>query len=1020
VLRSPSDPPAWTALLRELTGELQSGGTGDLPRTPHPFYDPDLELPFQDLLAPLVVAASRRLAERARPALGLLAEGALAGLERALLKRLAIVAADSLYRELAVFRSQHMSGIDLLWLRTTGRVERELYLEFAAHLRGGGWKQFFLDYAALSRLLVTIVEFWIDSSAEFLERLAADLDAIAAELNGGRPPGRVGELLSLLSDTHNKGRLVVVATFESGLKVVYKPRDIAIEASWFELLDWINGQGAMPGLLRLRLVSRPHWGWVEFLEHRPCRTPGEARRFYFRSGMLIGLVYAMGGSDFHYENFIAGGEHPVLIDLEAIMQHSPRENFLGENVEQKLERSLGSSVLRTGMLPRWQIGQGGRAIDVSALGAVMRQEKHVPIQVWSHINSDLMEPRQEFGTTAPGANAPALEDRNLSPNDYLDDIDAGFRAMYAFLAANRAALTADGGPLAPFRERSVRYIFRPTASYYNLLLDALRPSAMRDGADRSIRLDRLAATLLPSGEPPVTWPLVEVERAALTDCDFPIFTALASGTALDPGCGGLDGLFIAPCFDEVLARLERLDEADLEKQSSLLRAAFQSRLVGQETAAEQAPETAAERAPETAADAAEAADTGEGGLLSRGQMIERAEAICDSLRRSAMDVGGGEMIWITLSSLQGQHRFQLDAIGPDLFEGGSGIALLFATLARVTGSAEWRDAAHAVLSPIFRDLRETASRRSALVARAHGLSGWASLGYALPRTAAMLGEPELAEPVRSLLAIVTPTAIAEDRGYDLLNGTGGTLLAMLAAWEATGDEEFLARATACGDHLLAGRTAAANGLRAWATLESQLITGFSHGAAGIAYALLRLHKATGEARFRDAAEEAIGFEESTFSAEHGNWPDFRWSPDHPSFFFADGWCHGGPGVALGRLGGLDVLDTPQVRADIAAGLALARNSGGHRMDHLCCGNTGRLGILFEAGRRLGDERVLEHAYGSLGRVVRRAEARGEYRLWHQTTGCVSMPGLFQGLSGIGYLLLRFAAPEDVAGVLLLQ
>ncbi|HEV7515580.1 MAG TPA: type 2 lanthipeptide synthetase LanM family protein [Thermoanaerobaculia bacterium] len=1003
VLRAPADPPAWTARLQELTAELEGA---EVEAAPHPFYDPDFALPFEDLVAPIVRLAGRRLAERARPGLELLADGALAGLQRALLKRIAIVAADSIYRELAIFRSRQMSGIDLLFYRARGEIGRELYLDFAAHLRAGGWQAFFLEYAPLSRLLVTIVEYWVDAAAEFLERLAGDLDAIAQELHDGRPPGRVRELLSLLSDTHNQGRLVVVVTFESGLKLVYKPRDVAIEARWFDLLDWINRQGGMPELRRLRLLGRPHWGWVEFLEHRPCRTPDEARRFYFRSGMLVGLVYAMGGSDFHYENFIASGEQPVLIDLEAIMQHSPRENFFGVNVEQKLERSLGNSVLRTGMLPRWQIGEGGRAIDVSALGAVIRQEKHVPIQVWSHINTDLMEPRHEFGATQPGANAPLLADRNLSPNDYLDDIEAGFRAMYRFLTANRAALAAGDSALAPLREQSVRYIFRPTASYYNLLLDALRPSVMRDGADRSIRLDRLAATLLSSEARPVTWQLLEVERAALTHCDFPIFTAKASGTALDPECGGIDGLFSAPCFDETLARLQKLDEADLEKQASLLRAAFQSRVLGQETPADRAPETA------TAEE--------EGAPLSRDEMIARAAAIGDRLRRAAIDVGPGEMIWITLASLQGQHRFQLDTIGPDLFEGGSGIALLFAALARVTGEAEWRDAAHAVLAPIRRDLQETAARRSGQGARVHGLSGWASLGYALPRTAAMLGEPEIAEPVCDLLSIVTPAAIAEDRGYDLLNGTAGTLLAMLAAWNSTGDEAFLARATACGEHLLAGRTAAANGLRAWVTLENQLITGFSHGAAGIAYALLRLGSATGDARFRAAAEEAILYEASTFSVEHGNWPDFRWSPNHPSFLFADGWCHGGPGVALGRLGGLDVLDTPAVRADIAAGLALAHNTGASRMDHLCCGNAGRLGILFEAGRQLGDGQVLDQARGSLGQVVRRAEARGSYRLWYQPSGCVSMPGLFQGLSGIGYLLLRFAAPEEVGGVLLLQ
>ena len=58
-------------------------------------------------------------------------------------------------------------------------------------------------------------------------------------------------------------------------------------------------------------------------------------------------------------------------------------------------------------------------------------------------------------------------------------------------------------------------------------------------------------------------------------------------------------------------------------------------------------------------------------------------------------------------------------------------------------------------------------------------------------------------------------------------------------------------------------------------LKEEMLTGFSHGAAGIAYALLKLHEATGESSFREAALEAEAYETSVFLPEVSNWPDFR-------------------------------------------------------------------------------------------------------------------------------------------------
>ena len=83
-------------------------------------------------------------------------------------------------------------------------------------------------------------------------------------------------------------------------------------------------------------------------------------------------------------------------------------------------------------------------------------------------------------------------------------------------------------------------------------------------------------------------------------------------------------------------------------------------------------------------------------------------------------------------------------------------------------------------------------------------------------------------------------------------------------------------AVLCGEHLMEKRTHTESGYRAWRTLWAhQPLTGFAHGAAGVAYALLRLGEATGDTRFLEGAEEAIAYETAVYSATARNWPDFR-------------------------------------------------------------------------------------------------------------------------------------------------
>jgi hypothetical protein len=175
-----------------------------------------------------------------------------------------------------------------------------------------------LGYPALGRALAVTCESWTAAQMEFLDRLAADRDAIAAFLS----VPKLAPLSSLKGgsgDLHNGARAVMVVDFADGGSVVYKPHPVALDAAFHGLVGWINRESGLPDLKCPRVLDRATHGWTEFIPHR-FADPDDVSLFWQRAGQLLALGHVLNASDLHYESIIACGGHPVPVDLETIVQ----------------------------------------------------------------------------------------------------------------------------------------------------------------------------------------------------------------------------------------------------------------------------------------------------------------------------------------------------------------------------------------------------------------------------------------------------------------------------------------------------------------------------------------------------------------------------------------------------------------------------------------------------------------------------------------------------------------------------
>lgn len=964
--------------------------------------DPGDPLPFEDVFVPWVVAAGARLPTAER----LLSDDARGELERILLRRLAGLNARTLHLEFSIARAGQLSPLARLIARGAAEPPRDAYQAFVDRMRTAGLDSLAADYPVLAGLNRRVTELWIEAVSELVARLERDRDQIGLVFARGAPLGPVVAVDTGLSDPHRGGRMVAGLTFASGLRLAYKPKDLGSERAFNDLLRWCNEHGAPLAMRTLTVLERPGYGWVEWVERAPCADDEAASRYYRRAGMLLCLVYALAGSDCHRDNLIAAAEHPMLVDTESLMH--PRARVAGEltGAWALARDQLISGVLGTCMLPSWQVAgvlSPEHACDISALHTVSDQELVLRAPIWEHINSDGMTLTTGSLTHPLPANQPLVGERRLRLEDHAGELLGGFERFYAFLLEHRDALLATDGPLQSLFGQPVRFLYRSTR-VYGALHDQLRdPAYLRDEDATRALLERLHGIADDEDEPghPRWRALVESEIEAMAQLDVPLFTAPADGTSLILNSGErLERCLREPAAELVVARLRSLGSGDLARQIGFISGSLYAN-----SARHGGP--AARPVPAVDGHAA-------GARSWKAELDSFAIDIAAEMAEHAIrsrDDGGAS--WIAPQYLPQLERYQLQPISHDLHSGACGIALFLAALEHVGGHGEHGELALAALQPVLDDLVSLGDKLADHVG-AGAASGLGSIVYALTRIGVFLGEHALLGDAAAVAGLLTDERI-ELAPLDVFGGLAGEILGLLALHRVTADPAILARAQACGDRLLAVREADVAGNRGWRTFKGRMLTGFSHGTAGIAYALARLSVASADAGYGRAAREAMEQENQLFDGAKDNWRDLRGDvqPD-----YRVNWCHGAPGIGLARVGGMAAVADDRVEADIEAALRLTLNLSLEGPDHLCCGNLGRADFLLAAGERLDRPELIAAGRERVQRVARRARRSGGFTLDDALPIRVYIPGFFQGLAGVGYEMLRARHPRHVPCALL--
>ncbi|MET9195665.1 type 2 lanthipeptide synthetase LanM family protein [Streptomyces olivaceus] len=861
-----------------------------------------------------------------------------------------------------------------------GETPRERYRYFVDEaVRGSVASAGGLDFPVLRNLTPVVLAGTVDAVVELCSRVVADRAAIrdtfgiAVEdrlVSFGRPQG----------DTHHHGRAVCILAFESGTRLVYKPRDVSCEAGFAVLADEFNAAFGTR-LHAVTALARDGYGYVEYVETEDVSAISE--RFLHESGELAAVLYLLNARDMHFENIVPTRRGPVPVDLETVLH--PERIHVGPvpEADGNAYGTIGRSVYGVGILPLVMAGrrgdQGGH-VDLGFLGGPGRGASPFKQMSFDEPYTDRI--RLSLKAQEVSARRTVVGERTEE-----EILRLGRSMADGFTRTYRAVLAAPGTWTALLRKTAdglrIRYVHNPTALYSQTLRMVTGPSALDDPDTYLALLKRIAIASKTSDRT-----LIASELRQLAERDVPYFTVSATGTRVCDGDGREVGAALGSSpLDLALDKAAGLGETDLGEQLRLIRSAFTA----------QFPDNHLTPARPTEAPSGGGADSGE-----RAALTSLARELTDGLVETSLPDRFAHLprTWIgPLASAEADRPWPPGVLGYDLYTGRTGIALTLAAAGRVLDDERCLAVARQIFSTTGEILAshryETRSLQQAGYA---GYTGMAGILFCLSAAGRLIGEEAWVSAAQGAVPLVLEQIRAvpvDELPLDVISGLAGVLNCFAAVADPTGSGVAApeGREAVTEVALLLTRALGRDGALARSVLDQ---SGFAHGISGVVHALGRAHPllpAEHRAPVGTALTDLVQRLDTFYDPAERNWS----SQLSRQGSFATGWCHGATSVALALSGAAGVLGHEAVAARRDQAVENTLRLGFGRNLTWCHGDLGNHGALrFIAGpdgSPLHDEVREKERQWLRPEVMRRKLADPDSRYAHTNSLMVGSAGL---------------------------
>lgn len=830
-------------------------------------------------------------------------------------------------------------------------------------------QKFYEEYPLLKRACIERTEFFINNITTLFKRLNnswMDLHQ-KFDLMGAK----ITDIEIGLGDTHQKGQTVAKLNYSNEKSVMYKPKSLDIVENYNKLILWINQHNSNINLPTYKVLDYEEFGFEECIIQKPCKSEEEVKKYYERFGQLVGLMYMISGADMHYENIIANGEYPYLIDLETIFHQYPELDF-PDTAEIKLKYDQSKSVIGTGLLPQALFQNAdGRGVDLSALKGEV-QKLPFPVLQIDQANTDEMVFKMKEVFTSGAKNIPYLNGQKIDAQSYFSHIVEGFEQMMNFILKFKKQLIE--GPIQNFADSKIRIILRATQHYANFLMEATHPDYSAKIEELEQLLNRIWLYPLKDNR------VIPHELTDLLQRDIPYFyTTVNSRNLYTSHHTSIPEFFQKTGLELVTEKINGLSEKEIEDQKRWLILA-----IGM-----------------NAQDFKVSKETGKK-LIPSNPKISIKDMACQIgdylIEEATWSEDQKTVSWLTIQSHE--NTWNVMPMSINLYDGLAGIALFFTQLYKETKQMKYKVAAQATIESAFQTFKQPQGLISAFF-------GECSLLYTLHKIKEIESNPKYEEQIKNIQSKLLQE-IKKDKELDFLSGSAGIISLTVSLYNETKEEIYKDIIQAYVQHLLSSSDIQ-NGNRVWVNRHiNTRLGGLSHGASGIGLALYAAGKALNNQHLIETSFETLDYEKELFVPGEG-WRDMRSEMPHCKH----SWTHGTTGIGISHL-----LNNKEKYAHIVQGaFKVLEKQEKKQNNSLKDGNSGDIELYLLAGQRLKDDRYNAKALSLAEEILRNITTKLDYGV--ENVLDFEAKGLFNGVAGIGYQLLRVNNPDEVPSILTL-
>ncbi len=418
----------------------------------------------------------------------------------------------------------------------------------------------FEKYPLLQKLLYARLHDTYMLFTEITENFSEQKAAIESFFEVSLP--EITSIETSMGDLHD-GKTVCKVFFDT-YALYYKPRKLMGDLLFQELMDTLKQSGVVDYKKVKTLCFEDH-SWQEPIVYKECNTFSEAKRYYYRAGVMLSLFYVLHAEDLHYENVVAHGEYPVILDYETIASCSVESDLYNGS-----GKGIDLSCLATALLPA---NTRDQVFDVSMSGFFLQAGQSNTLFSYALVEHDEFDIAYEQipVTQSVSGNAVFVHGKVVDYLKVQEDFINGFTQGCKAILTHKDKIT-DILNKEIYKDLIIRKVIRPTQTYYTFIQSSQHPDMLKD----PIAYDNLFDILLDTFEPSkFGYIRVEKEISEMKKGYVPLFYTHLHDTHLySNGSVVCNNYFSTSPYSQIEKGLANLSKDMIAYQAELIKASL--------------------------------------------------------------------------------------------------------------------------------------------------------------------------------------------------------------------------------------------------------------------------------------------------------------------------------------------------------------------------------------------------------------------------------------------------------------